>query len=143
MVQSIHDTGANVVLQLDFKDREAVEPAYWQLKNLTNRAGVPANEWCIYKLNAAWYPTPDVFEAQAWVQDAFASGVQLAYLPVYLPAEAGNFDQMAGLRAFMRTNYTISAEIELYSTQGFGQDLLDHVESETTPCATFNTTGIL
>ncbi|KAI8307647.1 hypothetical protein K4K61_003400 [Colletotrichum sp. SAR11_59] len=52
MVHSIYETGANVVLQLDFKEQAAVEPAYWALKNLTNRAGVPANEWCIYKLQA-------------------------------------------------------------------------------------------
>lgn len=44
MINSIHGTGANVVLQLDFKEQAAVEPAYWALKDLTNRAGVPANE---------------------------------------------------------------------------------------------------
>lgn len=52
MVQAIHDDGTNVVLELDFKDEEAVEPTYWALKTLKNAAGVPANEWCIYKLQA-------------------------------------------------------------------------------------------
>lgn len=52
MVQAIHKEGMNVVLELDFKDQAAVEPAYWALKTLKNAAGVPANEWCIYKLQA-------------------------------------------------------------------------------------------
>ncbi len=58
MIESIFDSGMNVVLQLDFKDETAIEPAYWALKHLTNRAGVPANEWCIYKLQSVWYQTP-------------------------------------------------------------------------------------
>lgn len=57
MVEYIRDSGMKVVLALDFEDRDAVEPAYWALKNLTNHTGVPANEWCIYKLSSAWYPT--------------------------------------------------------------------------------------
>ena len=118
MVRSIHDAGTNVVLQLDFKDIEAVEPAYWALKNLTNAAGVPANEWCIYKLQSIWYKTPEEFEALPWVQDAFVSGIQLAYIPVYQPADVGFWDQMAGLKGFLQTNYTISAEIELEPTDG-------------------------
>lgn len=60
MVQAIHDEGMNVVLELDFKDKAAVEPAYWALKTLKNRAGVPANEWCIYKLQATASIVPSV-----------------------------------------------------------------------------------
>lgn len=142
MVQSIYNTGMDVVLQLDFKDKDAVEPAYWALKTLANAAGVPANEWCIYKLQSIWYKTPAEFEALSWVQDAFASGVQLAYIPVYNPGDVGHWDQMTGLKDFMKTNYTISAEIELYSTDGLMQDLLDHVEHQQTPGATFNTSGV-
>lgn len=52
MVQAIHEQGMNVVLELDSKDQAAVEPAYWALKTLKNAAEVPANEWCIYKLQA-------------------------------------------------------------------------------------------
>src|SRR5690242_13085401 len=70
IVQSIHSAGTDVVLQLDFKDRAAVAPAYWALKTLTNAAGAPANEWCIYKVQASWWKTPAEFEAQDWVQDA-------------------------------------------------------------------------
>ncbi|QRD05518.1 hypothetical protein JI435_058030 [Parastagonospora nodorum SN15] len=125
MVQNIHKNGANVVLQLDFKDKEAVEPAYWALKNLTNAAGVPANEWCIYKLQAAWWQTPEELEAQAWMRDALENGVRIPYIPVYQPADEGAFDTLASLKAFMSTNYTISAEIELYSKDGPGQELVD------------------
>ncbi len=127
IVQSIHESGMNVVLQLDFKDKDAVEPAYWQLKNLTNAAGVPANEWCIYKLQATWYRTPEQFEALPWVQDAFASGVQLAFIPVYNPIDEVHFDTMASLDAFLETNYTISAEIELFSPKGPLQALQDRI----------------
>ncbi|KIX08191.1 uncharacterized protein Z518_02847 [Rhinocladiella mackenziei CBS 650.93] len=127
IVQSIYDSGTNVVLQLDFKDEEAVEPAYWQLKNLTNAAGVPANEWCIYKLQATWYRTPEEFEALPWVQDAFVSGIQLAFIPVYNPNDEVHFDTLASLQGFLKTNYTISAEIELYSPNGPLQALQDHV----------------
>lgn len=141
MVQSIYDEGTNVVLQLDFKDKAAVEPAYWALKNMTNSAGVPANEWCIYKLQSVWWQTPEEFEALDWVQDAFASDVQLAYIPVYNPNEVDEYDQLASLQAFLQTNYTISAEIELYSTDGPLQNLMDYMVSETN--GTFQTKGIL
>jgi hypothetical protein len=56
MVENIRDAGTNVVLQLDVKDKDAVEYVYWQLKPLTNAAGVPANEWCIVS-HSAWPDT--------------------------------------------------------------------------------------
>lgn len=62
MVEYIRDSGMKVVLALDFEDQDVVEPAYWALKTLTNHAGVPANEWCIYKLSSAWYQGPEIFE---------------------------------------------------------------------------------
>ncbi|KAH4963655.1 hypothetical protein HBH77_087190 [Parastagonospora nodorum] len=145
MVQNIHKNGANVVLQLDFKDKEAVEPAYLALKNLTNAAGVPANEWCIYKLQAAWWQTPEELEAQAWMRDALENGVRIPYIPVYQPADEGAFDTLASLKAFMSTNYTISAEIELYSKDGPGQELVDWVSAsqKKEECEyTFSTSGI-
>ena len=108
MVEYIRDAGINVVVALDFKDQKAVEPAYWALKNLTNKAGVPANEWCIYKLSSVWYPTPEVFEALPWVQDAFRSGVQLAFILTYDPRNVDKFDQLDSMRKFATTNYTIS-----------------------------------
>lgn len=143
MVQSIYHSGANVVLQLDFKDKNAVEQTYYQLKHLTNAAGVPANEWCIYKLQANWWKTPKEFEAEAWVQDAFASGIQLAYIPVYQVQDVNAWDIMGGLKAFMKTNYTISAEIEMKSTDGPLSDLLEHVRCQKTPGSSFNTSGTL
>jgi glycerophosphoryl diester phosphodiesterase len=144
MVTSMYHTGANVVLQLDFKDKDAVGPAYWGLKNLTNAAGVPANEWCIYKLQASWWNSPAELEALDWMQDAFANGVKISYIPVYNPIDEVNFDTLASLKGFMKTNYTISAEIELYSNRGPLQGLLDHVEGfEGESEETFNTSGIL
>jgi hypothetical protein len=79
------------------------------LKNLSNKAGVPANEWCIYKLQSTWYPSPGDFEALPWVQDAFASGIQLAFIPVYQISYEDDMDQLASMRKFAATNYTISA----------------------------------
>ncbi|ETN42698.1 uncharacterized protein HMPREF1541_01856 [Cyphellophora europaea CBS 101466] len=142
MVQYIHDVGMNVVLQLDFKDEAGVEIAYWQLKNLTNAAGVPANEWCIYKLQANWYRTPEEFEALAWVQDAFASGIQLAYIPVYNSGDMEEWDVLASMKAFAKTNYTISAEINMKSTDGPLRPLKDWVEDEASDDAAFRTSGI-
>ena len=144
MVQNIYDAGTNVVLQLDFKDQSAVEPAYWALKTLVNRVGVPANEWCIYKLQAKWWKTPAEFEALPWVQDAFANGVHLSYIPVYNPEDEAEWDTLGSLKAFGQTNYTISAEIELRSTGGTLQALLDHVQDEETNTnKTFSTAGTL
>ena len=133
MIHSIYENDVNIMLQLDFKDRRAVEPAYWALKNLTNRAGVPANEWCIYKLYSKWWQTPEVFEALPWVQDAFQSGVQLAFIPVYSPEY--NFDQLTSVKLFSETNYTISIEVELMSTAGLLQDVLDYVHVDPTRIA--------
>ncbi|KAE9573386.1 hypothetical protein CGMCC3_g10555 [Colletotrichum fructicola] len=143
MVHSIYETGANVVLQLDFKDQAAVEPAYWALKNLTNRAGVHANEWCIYKLQAKWWKNPAEFEALEWVQDAFASGIQLAYIPVYNPEDEASWDTLTSLKEFASTNYTISAEIEVYSTGAPLQPLQDYIVHNGTEQDTFRTSGIL
>ena len=143
MINTIKELGLNVVLQLDFKDYAAIEPAYWALKNLTNAADVPANEWCIYKLRAKWYKNTTEFESLPWVRDAFANNVRLAYIPVYLPQDSGRWDLMNGLKGFMMTNYTISAEFERYSDDWLLQDVFDHVEGLTTPGAAFNTTGIL
>ena len=129
MIESIRDSGMNVVLELDFKDQAAIEPAYWAMKHLANSAGVPANEWCIYKLQSVWYQSPEEFEALPWVQDAFNSGIQLAFIPVYDPAYEDDFDQLASMRKFAATNYTISAEIELRSLGGPIQNLLDETKS--------------
>lgn len=139
MIESIRDSGMNVVLELDFKDQEAIEPAYWALKNLANRAGVPANEWCIYKLQSVWYQTPEIFEALPWVQDAFASGIQLAFIPVYDPAYEDDFDQLASMKKFAATNYTISAEIELRSVGGPIQNLLNETKGNRTSLRTAGT----
>lgn len=139
MVEYIRDSGMNFVLALDFEDQDAVEPAYWALKNLTNQAGVPANEWCIYKLPGDWYQTPEIFEALSWVQDAFRSGVQLAFIPVYDPRNAVKFDQLASMRKFAATNYTISAQINLKSVGGPVQSLLDETKSMHSPLKTSGT----
>lgn len=127
MVESLRDAGANVVLQLDFKDRAAVAPAYWALRNLSNAAGVPANEWCIYKVQAAWWKTPAELEAEDWVRDALASGVRLAYIPVYQPADEGKWDMMSSLKAFARANYTISSEFEMKAATGPLAQLQEYV----------------
>jgi hypothetical protein len=139
MVEYVRDSGMNVVLALDFEDQDAVEPAYWALKNLTNQAGVPANKWCIYKLASAWYQTPEAFEALPWVQDAFRSGVQLAVIPVYDPRNADKFDQLASMKQFAATNYTISVHINLKSVGGPVQSLLDEMKSMYSPLKTAGT----
>ncbi|KAK3674327.1 hypothetical protein LTR78_005796 [Recurvomyces mirabilis] len=133
MIESIFDSGSNVVLELDFKDQSAVEPAYWALKHLTNRAGVPANEWCIYKLQSAL----------PWVQDALASGIQLAFIPVYDPAYEAQFSQLASMKLFAETNYTIGFEVELRNTGGPTQELLDFAKSRGRSAGTFYAPGDL
>ncbi|KAK0276547.1 hypothetical protein LTR91_004017 [Friedmanniomyces endolithicus] len=139
MIESIFDSGMDVVLQLDFKDETAIEPAYWALKHLTNRAGVPANEWCIYKLQSVWYQMPEVFEALPWVQDAFRSGIKLAFIPVYDPEYVAIFDQMESAKLFSQTNYTISLEVELRNVGGPIQDILDYTRDESSPIRTAGT----
>jgi hypothetical protein len=129
MIEYIRDAGINVAVQLDFKHQAAIEPTYWALKNLTNKAGVLANEWCIYKLAGVWYPTPEIFEALPWVQDAFRSGIQLAFIPVYDPRNAGKFDQLDSMRKFAATNYTISTQIKLKNVGGPVQKLMDERKS--------------
>jgi len=57
---------------------------------------------------------PETFEALPWVQDAFANGIKLAYLPVYEAAHHNEYDQLASLKMFSATNYTISAEVSLF-----------------------------
>jgi hypothetical protein len=143
MVQDIHDAGTNVVLQLDVKDRAAVEYAYWQLKPLTNAAGVPANEWCIYKLQANWWPTPEEFEAETWVQDAFASGIELAFIPVYNTEDAEEFDLLESVSAWADTNYTVSVEVNMRSNTSALNDIKDWLRGPVSEAARFRTSGVL
>ena len=56
------------------------------------------------------------------------SGIQLAFIPVYDPGYVDDFDQLASLKLFAETNYTISAEIELRSVGGPIQELLDYTK---------------
>jgi hypothetical protein len=140
MIEFIHDSGVNVVLQLDFKQKAALEPTYWALKNLSNKAGVPANEWCIYKIQSTWYQSPEAFEALPWVQDAFASGIQLAVIRVYQTRYEKVFNQLASMRKFAATNYTISAEIGMGSKGGKLQSLLDETKSSS---SSIHTAGAL
>lgn len=131
MIEAIHDTGINVVLELDFKDQAAIEPSYWALKNLTNAAGVPANEWCIYKLQSVWHQNVTAFESLPWVQDAFQSGVQLAYIPVFSPSASEEYDQLETWKQFSQTNYTLSAEVDIndYGDDPVLQDLLHYIQA--------------
>jgi hypothetical protein len=75
------------------------------------------------------------------VQDAFSSGVQLAFIPVYDPFMEADMDTLASLKAFSQTNYTISAEIELRSTDGVLQDLLHYVKGNQSTNVKFKTAG--
>ena len=75
------------------------------------------------------------------MQDAFINGIQLAFIPVYDPSMQKEMDTLASLKAFSQTNYTISAEIELRSTDGVLQDLLDYVKSNQSTNIKVKTTG--
>ena len=143
IIDIIYEEGLNVVLQLDFKDKAVVEKAYWALKGKTNKAGVSANEWCIYKLQSRWWKTPKEFEAEPWVQDAFATGIQLAYIPVFRDQDRDEYDQLAALAEFMETNYTISIEVNMrgIGPDAPGQELLNFIHGSGSQ--TFTTTGIL
>jgi hypothetical protein len=76
-VQGIYEEGTNVVLQIDFKDKDAVELAYWVLKNMTNSAGVLANEWCIYnkEQNTSTHPLSTNFQWVCYISRWYLVGV--------------------------------------------------------------------
>lgn len=143
MVMKIRDAGVNVVLQLDVKEKAAVEYMYWALKPLANAAGVPANEWCIYKLQASWWHTPADLEAEAWVQDAFANNISLAYIPVVSVDDAEEFDVVQAAEAWAKTNYTISVEVNMKSNQSAISDLQRWIHSDRSEAAPFRTSGVL
>lgn len=53
-------------------------------------------------------------------------------------------DQLASLKAFAKTNYTISAEIELMSTDGMSYELLEMVkEMQNNPSFRIKSAGTL
>lgn len=90
---------------------------------------MPANEWCIYKLQARWWKSPQEFEAEDWVQDAFRSGIELAYIPVFGSADDESFDTLDALKKWQRTNYTISAEFKMLSSLSRMQRLVEHMDA--------------
>lgn len=49
-----------------------------------NASGIPALEWCVFKLDAKFYPTPEELEATKWWKDAQRAGNPL-YIPVFEP----------------------------------------------------------
>ncbi|EUC30370.1 hypothetical protein COCCADRAFT_28717 [Bipolaris zeicola 26-R-13] len=146
-IPMVHDSGLGRVTDVgEQAGKEAYNPYTGKGYDPKNAAGVPANKWC--NLQAAsntsqWYKTPEEFEALAWVQDAFLNGIQLAFIPVYDPSMQKGMDTLASLKAFSQTNYTISAEIELRSTDGVLQDLVDYVKSSQSTNINVKTTGTL
>ena len=77
------------------------------------------------------------------MRDALASGVRLAYIPVYQPADEGQWDMLSSLRAFARANYTVSAEFEMKAAAGPLAQLQDYVLHLGANEGTFRTSGIL
>ena len=53
--------------------------------------------------------------AETWVQDAFASGIELAFIPVYHTEDAEEFDLLESVNSWAGTNYTISVEVSMRS----------------------------
>ncbi|WVQ98011.1 hypothetical protein IAU59_005131 [Kwoniella sp. CBS 9459] len=122
-----------VVLFMDIKEKEAVPILYELLKNRTNGSGVPALEWCVWKMFVHFYGTPEELEREAWWQEANQIGKPV-YIPVYEPWPARQLaDPLASIKAWTQKPYLLAVEIGMRAEGGFMQDLLAYATSPECP----------
>ncbi|OCF37365.1 hypothetical protein I316_00486 [Kwoniella heveanensis BCC8398] len=122
-----------VVLFMDIKEKAAVPVLYELLKNRTNGSGVPALEWCVWKIFVHFYGMPEELESEAWWQEAIQIGKPV-YIPVYEPWPARQLaDPLASIKAWSHKPYVLALEIGMRAEGGFMQDLLDYATSPGCP----------
>ncbi|WVF69973.1 hypothetical protein IAT40_004758 [Kwoniella sp. CBS 6097] len=148
-----------VVLFMDIKEKAAVPVLYELMKNRTNASGVPALEWCVWKMFVHFYGMPEELEQEPWWQEANQIG-RPVYIPVYEPWPARQLADrewalvtssalkaliislslllyihiaLASIKAWSHRPYVLALEIGMRAEGGFMQDLLDYATSPECP----------
>ncbi|KAL1404869.1 hypothetical protein Q8F55_008480 [Vanrija albida] len=124
LLDFMRDEGITMLVHLDVKEAELMPYAYDVISKATNKAGVPAMEWCVWVPKGKLYPTPEVWEAQEWVQRALAAGDGMAFT-LLLEEPAAN--TMDSVKAWAECPYLITFEIHVPTPGGDFQPELDYV----------------
>ncbi|OCF58864.1 hypothetical protein L486_03355 [Kwoniella mangroviensis CBS 10435] len=133
LLDLIEEEKLDIVLFMDIKCKEAMPIMYEVMKDRKNAAGVPALEWCVWKVFVHMYGYPQELEEEAWWQDAKRIG-QPVYIPVYEPWPTRQIeDPFKSIKAFSHYPNVIALEIGLRAPGGYMQDLLDYATSPECP----------
>ncbi|WVQ69201.1 uncharacterized protein L199_007417 [Kwoniella botswanensis] len=133
LLDLIEEEKLDIVLFMDIKCKEAMPIMYEIMKDRKNAAGVPALEWCVWKVFVHMYGHPQELEEEAWWQDAKRIG-QPVYIPVYEPWPTRQIeDPLKSIKAFSHHPNVTALEIGLRAPGGYMQDLLDYATSPECP----------
>ncbi|WRT64815.1 uncharacterized protein IL334_001751 [Kwoniella shivajii] len=133
MLDFIEEEALEIVIMMDFKCKEAITVVYEIMKHRKNASGVPALEWCIWKIYVHMYKYPDELEKESWWQEACAIGKPL-YIPAYAAWSTKQLaDPLASMKAFSHHPNVMALEIELRAPGGNAQNLLDYATSDECP----------
>ncbi|WOO78241.1 uncharacterized protein LOC62_02G001791 [Vanrija pseudolonga] len=148
----IRDHKLEIVVFMDIKEVAAVPAAYRILKGHTNARGIsaigelPVNltnihpEWCVWKMDALFYPSPANLEQAEWFQDALATA-KPAYIPVFRPNAPAAMDVVAAAKAWSTRPYVLTFEVGLRGPGGNLQPLLDFLVGAGISVGFFGTYG--
>ncbi|CAD6586846.1 MAG: hypothetical protein CYPHOPRED_003690, partial [Cyphobasidiales sp. Tagirdzhanova-0007] len=115
-----------IVLFLDFKVCEAVNPSYEVIKRFHSN-GVNALEWCVWKLDACWFPSPLSIESTSWGTDAIRNHQSLVWIPVYNTVAIRALDAVKSLKTFLKSKAYRSEEPKAISrNDGVSRNVRQH-----------------
>nr|XP_018265639.1 uncharacterized protein I303_02010 [Kwoniella dejecticola CBS 10117]OBR87797.1 hypothetical protein I303_02010 [Kwoniella dejecticola CBS 10117] len=122
--------------QLDIlsrKCKKAMPILYESMKDRKNAAGVPAVEWCVWKVFVHMYGLPEELERETWWQNAKQIS-NPPFIPVYEPEPTRQVeDPLKTIKAWSRHPNVIALEIGLRGPGGYMQNLLDYATSAECP----------
>ncbi|WWC86962.1 uncharacterized protein L201_001843 [Kwoniella dendrophila CBS 6074] len=133
MLDFIEKEKLDIVLSMDIKCKEATPILLDIMKDRKNAAGVPALEWCVWKVFVHMYGHPAELEAETWWQEATRIGNPV-YIPVYEPWPTRQVkDPLKSIKEFSHHPNVIALEIGLRAPGGLMQDLFDYATSSDCP----------
>ncbi|WWC67899.1 uncharacterized protein I206_101817 [Kwoniella pini CBS 10737] len=133
MLDFIEEQKLDIVIFMDIKVKEVMPFLREIMKDRRNASGVPALEWCVWKVFVHMYGYPKELEEQPWWKEATKIGNPI-YIPVYEPWPTRQVDNpLESIKAWSHHPNVIALEIGLRAPGGYMQDLLEYATSSECP----------
>ncbi|ORX34800.1 PLC-like phosphodiesterase [Kockovaella imperatae] len=127
MVRDIIDSGIQVMVLLDIKLKDVMEPAYEVIRRFVDRNGQSALAWCIFKPDITFCPTPQSLREEQWLGRAAARGDVITWIPVFdiaSPVPAG-LQMLDLVKLWAAEPNTLALELGLRHKGGPLQEVVD------------------